>query len=74
MMEMNVIMVLTARQFDITLGYEGLDKAKKGSDIRTVYGERAYQVQRAQPQGDFFRATQLNAIQKIQAPSSTAVQ
>ncbi|KAL8644230.1 MAG: hypothetical protein Q9210_007359, partial [Variospora velana] len=61
MMEMKVIMALTARQFDITLGYEGLDQAaaaaaaaaNKSKDIiRTVYGERGYQVERAQPQGD----------------------
>ncbi|KAL8927692.1 MAG: hypothetical protein Q9208_002107 [Pyrenodesmia sp. 3 TL-2023] len=50
MMEMKVIMALTARHFDITLGYETLDQANKS--IRQVYGERGYQVQRAQPQGD----------------------
>lgn len=52
MLEMKVIMVLAARQFDITLGYEDLDKAKKANDINTVYGERGYQIERAQPQGD----------------------
>ncbi|KAL8755568.1 MAG: hypothetical protein Q9184_004759 [Pyrenodesmia sp. 2 TL-2023] len=52
MMEMKVIMALTTRQFDVTLGYEELDQANKSKDIRKVYGERGYQVQRAQPQGD----------------------
>lgn len=52
MMEMKVIMVLAARQFDIALAYEELDQANKINEIRTVYGERGYQVQRAQPQGD----------------------
>ncbi|KAL9027987.1 MAG: hypothetical protein Q9196_003573 [Gyalolechia fulgens] len=52
MMEMKVILVLTARQFDIVLGYTDLDEAKKKKEIRTVNGERGYQVQRAQPQGD----------------------
>ncbi|KAI4094755.1 MAG: hypothetical protein LQ344_002000 [Seirophora lacunosa] len=51
-MEMKVIMALTARQFDITLGYEALDRANKSKGVRKVHGERGYQVQRAQPQGD----------------------
>ncbi|KAI4191576.1 MAG: hypothetical protein LQ348_003496 [Seirophora lacunosa] len=51
-MEMKVIMALTARQFDITLGYEALDRANKSKGVREVHGERGYQVQRAQPQGD----------------------
>ena len=57
MMELKVFMALTARQFDITLGYEGLDQAaaaaNKSKDIiRTVGGERGYQISRAQPEGD----------------------
>ncbi|KAI4116566.1 MAG: hypothetical protein LQ338_007689 [Usnochroma carphineum] len=52
MIEMKIIMALAARQFDITLGYRELDQANKSNDIKTVYGERGYQVQRAQPQGD----------------------
>ncbi|KAL8846386.1 MAG: hypothetical protein Q9221_008528 [Calogaya cf. arnoldii] len=52
MMEMKIIMVLVARRFDIMLGYETLDRAKQNKGIMTVYGERGYQVQRAQPQGD----------------------
>ncbi|KAL8902849.1 MAG: hypothetical protein Q9207_004338 [Kuettlingeria erythrocarpa] len=52
MMEMKVIVALTARRFDVTLGYETLDRVDKRSGIREVYGERGYQVQRAQPQGD----------------------
>ncbi|KAL8869296.1 MAG: hypothetical protein Q9174_004377 [Haloplaca sp. 1 TL-2023] len=52
MIEMKVIMVLVARRFNITLGYESLDRVKQSKGITTVYGERGYQVQRAQPQGD----------------------
>ncbi|KAL8990577.1 MAG: hypothetical protein Q9169_008088 [Polycauliona sp. 2 TL-2023] len=52
MIEMKVIMVLVARRFDITLGYDDVDRAKPTRGITTVYGERGYQVQRAQPQGD----------------------
>ncbi|KAL8656348.1 MAG: hypothetical protein Q9226_002697 [Calogaya cf. arnoldii] len=44
MMEMKVIMVLVARRFEITLGYEILDRAKQSKGITTVYGERGYQV------------------------------
>ncbi|KAL8668003.1 MAG: hypothetical protein Q9168_007127 [Polycauliona sp. 1 TL-2023] len=52
MMEMKVIMVLVARRFNIRLGYEDVDGAKPRKGITSVYGERGYQVQRAQPQGD----------------------
>ncbi len=52
MLEMKVIVALTARRFDFRLGYEGLDRAGKSKGVREVYGERGYQVQRAQPQGD----------------------
>ncbi|KAI4263949.1 MAG: hypothetical protein L6R35_007321, partial [Caloplaca aegaea] len=70
MMEMKVIIALTARQFDITLGYEVLDQAaaaaaNKSKDIiRTVGGERGYQVGRAQPEGDlpcYVKARDCNA-------------
>lgn len=50
--EMKVVMILVARRFDITLGYEAVDRVKQSKEITTVYGERGYQVQRAQPQGD----------------------
>ena len=52
MIEMKVIMVLTARRFDIGLAYEDLDRAKGTRGIKTVYGERGYQIQRAQPSDD----------------------
>ncbi|KAL8698455.1 MAG: hypothetical protein Q9224_001841 [Gallowayella concinna] len=52
MIEMKVIMVLVARRFDITLGYECLDRMKQKKGVTMVYGERGYQIQRAQPQGD----------------------
>ena len=50
--EMKVIMVMTARTFDIRLAYEDLDHAKGIKGIRTVYGERGYQIARAQPSDD----------------------
>lgn len=52
MIEMKVIMVMTARRFDIQLAYEGFDRAEGTKNIKTVYGERGYQIQRAQPSGD----------------------
>ena len=52
MIEMKVIMVLTARRFDIGLAYEDLDRAKGTRGITTVYGKRGYQIQRAQPSDD----------------------
>ena len=52
MIEMKVIMVLTARRFDVGLAYEELDRAKGTRGIRTVYGERGYQIHRAQPSDD----------------------
>ena len=52
MIEMKVIMVMTARRFDIQLAYEELDAAKGTKNIKTIYGERGYQIQRAQPSDD----------------------
>ena len=52
MIEMKVIIVLTARAFDIKLAYEDLDRARGTTGISTIYGERGYQIQRAQPSGD----------------------
>ena len=49
MIEMKVIMVLTARRFDVGLAYVELDRAKGTRGIKAVYGERGYQIQRAQP-------------------------
>lgn len=48
MTEMKLIMVMTGRRFDIQLAYEDLDRAKGTANIKTVYEERGYQIQRAQ--------------------------
>ena len=49
MLEMKVIMVMTVRRFEFNLMYEESDRA---NGIKTVYGQRGYQIQRAQPSGD----------------------
>ena len=49
LLEMKIIMVMTVRRFEVELMYEKLDHAK---GIRTVYGQRGYQIQRAQPSDD----------------------
>lgn len=49
---MKVIMVMTARAFDIRLAYEDLNHVKGIKNISIVYGERGYQIQRAQPSDD----------------------
>ena len=48
-MEMKIIMVMVASRFDVTLAYGEWDKEKGLKGIRSVYGERGYQIQRAQP-------------------------
>lgn len=52
MVEMKIIMVMTLRRFQIKPGYEELDRHKPSQKVRTVYGERGYQIQRAQPSDD----------------------
>lgn len=52
MLEMKVIMVLTVRKFDVQLAYEDLDRKRGEKGITNVYGERGYQIQRAQPSED----------------------
>ena len=52
-MEMKIIMVLTARRFDIKPAYQELDRKHRSQAIRTVYGQRGYQIQRAQPSDDY---------------------
>lgn len=52
MIEMKVILVMTVRKFELTLAYEKLDNSSKRRGIKTVHGERGYQVQRAQPSDD----------------------
>ena len=51
-MELKIIMVLTARRFDIKPAYEELDREHRRQSNRTVYGQRGYQIQRAQPSDD----------------------
>lgn len=52
MLEMKIIMVMTLRRFQITPVYEELDRQEPSAKVRTVYGERGYQIQRAQPSDD----------------------
>ncbi len=52
MLEMKVIMVMTVRRFEVRLAYQELDRAKRTKGITEVYGERGYQIQRAQPSED----------------------
>lgn len=50
MIEMKVVMVLVARSFDIEIMYKNLDAGRKQKEIiRTVEGERAYQLAMGQP-------------------------
>ena len=48
-LEMKIIMIMTVRRFTVEIMYKKLDRAK---GIRTVYGQRGYQIQRAQPSDD----------------------
>ena len=48
-LEMKVIMVMTVRRLKVELMYNESDRAK---GIRTVYGQRGYQIERAQPSDD----------------------
>ncbi|KAL8823174.1 MAG: hypothetical protein Q9191_006105 [Dirinaria sp. TL-2023a] len=52
MIEMKVIIAMTARSFDFELAYDELDSVKRSTGIKTVHGQRGYQIQRAQPSGD----------------------
>lgn len=54
MLEMKIIMVMTLRRFQIKPVYEELDRHKPSGEVRTVYGERGYQIQRTQPSDDLF--------------------
>ena len=49
MMEMKIIMTLALRRFTIQPVYEEVDVQMKKGGAKTVYGERGYQIQRAQP-------------------------
>lgn len=52
MLEMKIIMVLASRNFSINSVYEELDRKTPDGRVRTVYGQRGYQIQRAQPSDD----------------------
>lgn len=52
MLEMKVIIVMTAWGFHIQLAYEDLDRAEGTKHIKIYHGERGYQIQRAQPSKD----------------------
>ena len=52
MVEMKVVLVLTARRFTVKPAYEEWDQGKGKTGIKEVYGERGYQIQRAQPSDD----------------------
>lgn len=51
--EMKIVMVMVLQRFDIEAGYAELDRQAPRLGPNTVNGERAYQVQLAQPSGDF---------------------
>ena len=52
MLEMKIIMVMTLRRFSIKLAYTEVDGNASTKGIKTVYGERGYQIQRGQPSDD----------------------
>ncbi len=51
MIEMKIVLALTSREFQITTVYDEVDR-DSSTGIRTVDGERAYQVQHGQPSGN----------------------
>lgn len=52
MIEMKIMMVMALRRFDIKPVYEEMDGQKPDGKVKTVYGQRGYQIQRAQPSDD----------------------
>ena len=52
MIEMKIILVMTLRRFNIKPAYEELDNLQRAGKLNTVYGQRGYQIQRAQPSDD----------------------
>lgn len=60
LIEMTVVLAMTARQFDVRLAYEDLDSKKATKGVSTVYGERGYQIGRAQPSDDLPCLVELN--------------
>lgn len=61
MMEMKIILVMTVRRYNIKTAYDELDKGTSSSKLKSMYGERGYQVQRAQPSGDLSCRISMNA-------------
>lgn len=51
-LEIKIIMILVLRDFSIKPVYEEFDRKHSGGGVRTVYGQRGYQIQRAQPSDD----------------------
>jgi len=51
--EIKIVLVMCLHAFDIEAAYEELDRQAPIAGPTTVAGERAYQVQLAQPSGDF---------------------
>lgn len=51
--EMKIVMVIALQNFDFEAAYEELDRRTPTVGRSTVSGERAYQVELAQPSGDF---------------------
>lgn len=49
MIEMKVITIMTARRYDFSLVYDQVDRLKGAHGVKTVRGERGYQIGRAQP-------------------------
>jgi cytochrome P450 len=45
LIEIKVVLALTVREFDIEEAYEEWDRVNKPSGVKTVNGERAYQIQ-----------------------------
>ena len=50
--EMKIIMVMTLRRFRFTLAYSEIDGNASVKGVKSVYGERGYQILRAQPSED----------------------
>ena len=52
LIEMKIIMIMTLRRFSVKLTYSELDGDVSMKGVRTVCGERGYQILRAQPSDD----------------------
>ena len=52
MIEMKIVMVIVAREFNIDVMYEELDRINVAKGVRSMDGERAYQLSMGQPSGN----------------------